>query len=66
MIASIRDGRARLIEQQANGRAAYSVRVLSVGERVYVVVSGARDVVTVVRPGRGSLNSSLTPLNLIS
>lgn len=50
IVASIRDGRARLIERQANGRAVYSVRVPSVGDRVFVLVSGARNVVTVLRP----------------
>jgi hypothetical protein len=44
IVARIRDDHARRIEQQANGRAAYSVRVPSVGDRVCVLVSGARTI----------------------
>jgi len=52
IVIAIRDSRARLIERQANGRAVYSVRVPSVGDRVFVPVSGARNVVTALRSAR--------------
>jgi hypothetical protein len=48
MIIAIQKGRARLIEQRAKGRAVYSVRIPSTGDRVYVLAAGARRVITVL------------------
>lgn len=52
MLAAIQKGRALLIEQQANGRAVFHVRVPSAGERIYLLVSRNGQVITALMPSK--------------
>lgn len=52
MLKDIKRGRALWLMDQGNGLSIYSVVIQSVFERIYVVVSNKRQVVTVLPPSR--------------